>query len=251
MSIADRKEREREQRRTEITNAAEKLFFAMGYDNVTMDDIAKEVELNKATLYLYFKDKESLFFTVVLRGVAIQSALVKEREKKAGTGFEKVWEIGHALFSFARKYPDYNRAYNYFYSGRFNLDGVTHPDALTGSLGTILDSGPKFWRSAEMAANRASNEVAKQILELNYEVFVLLCNAIKSGIADGDFRQGLDPEEAAIVFTLLLESVPRMRPDLAVVLENKGIDQPKFARDIGDLMGFMLAGKDAAGKGKR
>jgi len=40
VSIAERKEREKEQRRNDITNAAEKLFFSRGYDSVSMDEIA-------------------------------------------------------------------------------------------------------------------------------------------------------------------------------------------------------------------
>ncbi len=113
---------------------------------------------------------------------------------------------------------------------------------------SIIDSGPRFWRVVDLAANRASGEVATQIVELNHEIFVLMCNAIKAGIADGAFRRDLNPAEAATVFTLLLESIPRMRPDLAKVLENQGIDERKFAMDIGDFIGFMLASKEKAKK---
>jgi len=250
MSIAERKEREKEQRRSDILGAAEKLFFARGYDNVTMDDIAKAVELNKATLYLYFRDKESLYFTVVLRGVTILNAWVRESESRAVSGSEKLWEIGRAYSSFAKEYPDYNRAYNYFYSGRFNLEGVTHPDELSGSLLQVMDSGPKFWKNAEMAANRASNEVAGQIVALNHEIFVLMCNAIKAGIEEGQFIPELEPGEAAVIFTLLLESVPRMRPDLAMVLDSKSIDRQKFARDVGDFMVLMLGSRGSPTKKK-
>lgn len=61
MSVVSRRQREKEQRRKDIIAAAEKLFFKKGYDNVSMNDIAKEVELSKATLYLYFDNKEALF----------------------------------------------------------------------------------------------------------------------------------------------------------------------------------------------
>jgi TetR/AcrR family transcriptional regulator len=204
MSIAERKEREKEQRRNDILSAAEKLFFARGYDSVTMDDIAKAVELNKATIYLYFKDKESLYFTVGLRGVTILNAWVRESEGRAVSGSEKLWEIGRAYSSFAKEYPDYNRAYNYFYSGRFGLEGVTRPDELSGSLLQVMDSGPRFWKNADMAANRASNEVAGQIVALNNGIFVLMCNAIKAGIEEGQFIPELDPEEAVGDFMVLM-----------------------------------------------
>jgi AcrR family transcriptional regulator len=240
MSISSRKEREKEQRRNDILQAAEKLFFARGYDNVTMDDIAKEVELNKATIYLYFFDKESLYYTVVLRGVQILNEMVKERERNATTGFDKLWEIGHAYFSFVKRHPDYNVVYSYFYSGRFDLTDLRHEYETPLSP---FDSGESFWRNVNWAANWASKEVARLIIDLNHEIFVLMCNAIKAGIEEGTFRRDLDPEEAAIVFSLLLESIPRMRPDLEKVLDGKGVGQRTFERDIGDFMGHMLMNK--------
>ena len=62
MTREERRQREKDQRCDDIINAAEKLFFSRGYDNVSMDEIAREVELSKSALYYYFKDKESLFF---------------------------------------------------------------------------------------------------------------------------------------------------------------------------------------------
>ena len=61
VSIKDRREREKEQRRNDILKAAEKLFLSREYDDVSMNDIAQEVELSKATIYLYFENKEELF----------------------------------------------------------------------------------------------------------------------------------------------------------------------------------------------
>ena len=71
MSITSRREREKQKRQNDIINAAEKVFFAKGYDNVTMEEIANEAEVNKALLYYYFKNKEALFFAVNLYGVKI------------------------------------------------------------------------------------------------------------------------------------------------------------------------------------
>ncbi len=249
MSIAERKEREKGQRRDNIINAAEKLFFSRGYDNVSMDDIAKDVELNKATLYLYFKNKEALFFAVVLRGVRILNALVKENVAKAGTGSEKLWEIGHAYFSFVKRHPDYNRVYNYFYSGRFNLADMMNVDEF--QMLSALDSPLKAWKNADIAANRANHEVAKQIIELNNEIFVITRYSISAGIEEGTFRANLDPEEAAVVFTLLLESIPEMRPDLKKALDGKGIDQLNFSRDLGNYINHMFMVKAVPSKNKR
>ena len=64
MGISERKEREKEQRRKDIIDSAEKVFFEKGLNNSTMDEVAKQAELSKGTLYLYFKSKEEIHFEI-------------------------------------------------------------------------------------------------------------------------------------------------------------------------------------------
>ena len=60
MGIYERKQREKEQRKIEIINAARKVFSNKGFNSATMEEIASEAELSPGTLYLYFKNKEEL-----------------------------------------------------------------------------------------------------------------------------------------------------------------------------------------------
>ncbi|MFO7751738.1 MAG: TetR/AcrR family transcriptional regulator [Desulfobacteraceae bacterium] len=60
MGIYERKRREREQRRTQILEAAKKVFSSKGFNSATMEEIAGEAELSPGTLYIYFKNKEEL-----------------------------------------------------------------------------------------------------------------------------------------------------------------------------------------------
>ncbi|UTB32280.1 MAG: TetR/AcrR family transcriptional regulator [Methanobacterium sp. ERen5] len=83
MSITNWRAREKQQRKDDILDAAEKLFFSKGYDNISMNDIAKEVGLNRATIYLYFDNKEELCLAIVLRGVQILNKLIKNQVKTA------------------------------------------------------------------------------------------------------------------------------------------------------------------------
>jgi AcrR family transcriptional regulator len=48
-----------------ITRAARDLFARLGWDKVTMNDIARQMGVSKASLYYYFVDKEALFRAVV------------------------------------------------------------------------------------------------------------------------------------------------------------------------------------------
>ncbi len=79
MSKNSRKERERENRRMEIVEAAERLFFANGFEGTTMDEIAKQAEFSKMTLYAYFKSKEELYHVVFVKGFRTRW-LLQEKE---------------------------------------------------------------------------------------------------------------------------------------------------------------------------
>jgi len=59
-----RQEEERDQRRQSILGAALKLFSQNGYKETKLTEIAKEARLGKATLYYYFPDKETIFWTI-------------------------------------------------------------------------------------------------------------------------------------------------------------------------------------------
>ena len=48
--------------------AAEKLFRTRQFHEIALDDVAQEADVGKGTLYLYFSDKEDLFFQTALAG---------------------------------------------------------------------------------------------------------------------------------------------------------------------------------------
>jgi len=49
-----------------IIQAALKIFYQRGYGSISVEDIAREAKVAKGTIYLYFKDKDELFFRSVL-----------------------------------------------------------------------------------------------------------------------------------------------------------------------------------------
>jgi AcrR family transcriptional regulator len=60
MGLSERKEREKHEMREMILDAARKLFVKEGFEQVTIRRIAEEIEYSPATVYLYFKDKDSI-----------------------------------------------------------------------------------------------------------------------------------------------------------------------------------------------
>lgn len=106
MGIAERKEREKQQRKEEIVQAAEDVFFSRGFEHSTMDDIAERAELSKGTLYLYFKSKEDLHMAVARRGIELLREVTLKASEKPGSALEKLQHMGWACVEFSRSHPD-------------------------------------------------------------------------------------------------------------------------------------------------
>lgn len=60
-----RSEQDKEQRRNSLLNAALNEFFNKGFNAARMEDIAKQANVSKGTLYLYFDNKQSLFKSLI------------------------------------------------------------------------------------------------------------------------------------------------------------------------------------------
>jgi len=67
--VLDKKELRKEQKRREILASAEQVFARQGFYVTTMEEIAAECGWSKGTLYLYFKSKEDLFFSIMIEKV--------------------------------------------------------------------------------------------------------------------------------------------------------------------------------------
>jgi AcrR family transcriptional regulator len=52
--------------RTRIIRAATKIFTEKGYQDASMDDIAKEIGVTKATLYSYFDSKKDIYNIIAM-----------------------------------------------------------------------------------------------------------------------------------------------------------------------------------------
>jgi AcrR family transcriptional regulator len=110
MGIAERKEREKQQRRKEILRAAEKVFHQKGFDRATMDDIADMAELSKGTLYLYFNSKENLHMAVARKAIHQLSGLTSEAVAQGGEVMELLLRMGQVCVRYADSNPDQMKA---------------------------------------------------------------------------------------------------------------------------------------------
>ncbi len=51
-------------KRSQILEGAGRVFSQLGFDATSMSDVAREAQVSKATLYVYFEDKEHLFTAI-------------------------------------------------------------------------------------------------------------------------------------------------------------------------------------------
>jgi TetR/AcrR family transcriptional regulator len=109
MGTTERKMREKERRRGQIVDSAEKIFLEKGLEGTTMEEIADAAELSKGTLYLYFKSKEELYFTVNMRGLRLLSGILASVIDNQLTAAENILELGRAYIKFSKDYPEYFR----------------------------------------------------------------------------------------------------------------------------------------------
>ncbi len=114
MGIKERKEREKEQRKQLIIDSAQKVFFSKGLIDSTMDDIAREAELAKGTLYLYFNSKEDIQYEVSLRGADLLYEKLARAVDKSLTGLENLLNIGWAFIDFSQKEKDFFNLFLFF-----------------------------------------------------------------------------------------------------------------------------------------
>jgi len=165
MGTIERKARERENRENMILDAAEQVFFSQGFDHSTMDDVAKNAELSKGSLYNYFKNKNELCIGIVGRSLRLVIQYMKKASIEKASGLNKISEVAKAFLLFKEENPEYYCALQSYkqHSGGCGIDS-------------------KFLNSS-MAENRHINE--------------LLVKLVKEGISDGSIREAVIPIKAA------------------------------------------------------
>jgi len=198
MGISERKIREKEQRRKEILDTAERLFFSHRYEDVSMDGIANNVELNKATLYLYFENKEALFAAIVLRGIGILENKYIECMEKQVPGTVKVALMGEAYYRFSQEQPDYLRLIHFYGSERFSKENPYTTEIGKG-YGTC-----------------------RRILQ----------EAVQEGIDDGSIRGDIDPFLISMYLMISFMGILSMEEKWKRVIETEGFSYEQYSREF-------------------
>jgi AcrR family transcriptional regulator len=165
MGIAERKEREKEQRRNDIIDAAENVFFSKGINLATMDEVAEKAELSKGTLYLYFKSKGDLYLAITQRALSLLADMFDEAIKQHSTGLDQIRAVGQAYYHYSQIHVNYFNTILHYEISQLEMDGV--------------------------------GETLLECHRLGQKVMLLVASTIETGIKDGTIRADLDPVNTA------------------------------------------------------
>lgn len=170
MGSNERKEQEKEIRRNDIINAAERIFFTKGYNDTTMDDVAEEAEYSKRTVYVYFNSKEQIYFEIMVRGYRLLIEMLKTNlhKNKALIAIENIKEMASTLYQFSNEYSEY--------------------------FGAIM----QYENSALDFQKGIPDHSKEECYVLGEQVLGYLTDALKKGIEEGSVRSDLNIKNAAL-----------------------------------------------------
>ena len=156
-----------EEKRKRILDAATTEFAQYGFENTSIQQIAKKAEISVGSVYKYFENKEELFAMVVKENLALLEELLLLHSSSDEDIMVKAESVLKELLRFSRKHPQLIKLYN----------------AITTS------NNVEFSR---MLAERVESISAKIYTEV-----------IKKAQLSGDVRSDIDPR----VFAFLLDNI--------------------------------------------
>lgn len=84
-------------RREEVISTAARAFVRKGFANTSMDEVANQLGISKATLYQYFKNKQEILYECHILSIQHGEAGLALAETTEGTGLDK-------LLAYLRRY---------------------------------------------------------------------------------------------------------------------------------------------------
>lgn len=94
-----------------IAQAAKEVFAERGYQRATLEEIAQRAGMSKATIYLYYKNKDDLFLQVVEERVNATTAATAQAAATTKTPLEKLGDIVRDKVAFYELERDFFRIY--------------------------------------------------------------------------------------------------------------------------------------------
>jgi len=201
-----RKVRKRAEREKRIVKVAEELILSKGFANTTIDEIAAKADVSKGAVYLHFKTKDDIYFSIASTALEIMLKMFQEAVIPHRTGLERFRAIGYAFYDFTKRYPEYS-----------------------GLLYDVNSPKPNQGLTSE-----------KSFQTLSQQIGVTMISSIEQGMQDGSIRPDVDSMAAALVISSSLQGLLRTIIDGKEMLRQRGLDEKSLIDFAIDLYGRSL-----------
>jgi len=123
LGIVERRKREKDLRREIAMDAAMAIYNEEGYHAITMEKIAERCEISRASLYLYFKNKDEILINAIVDHTEyftdILQDLYENREQLRDNLLQELWA---RFIDFYEKEPETFNASLYFQNSEMILN---------------------------------------------------------------------------------------------------------------------------------
>lgn len=106
-AIRHRQEGEKQELRQAILTAAGELFLECGYERFSLRKVAERIGYSPTTIYLYFRNKDDLLFTVVDEGFARFAQQLAAAAASTEDPWDRLIALGRAYVAFGLEHPVY------------------------------------------------------------------------------------------------------------------------------------------------
>jgi TetR/AcrR family transcriptional regulator len=115
LGITERKKRERDLKRELAMEAAMAIYDEEGYHAITMEKIAERCELSRASLYLYFKNKDEILINAIVEHTEYFTDLLQDLyDNRELLKYKLLEELWGRFILFYEKEPGTFNASSYF-----------------------------------------------------------------------------------------------------------------------------------------
>ena len=167
----------------EILEAARNRFAHYGFSKVTMEEIASDVEMGKASLYYYFPTKEDLFRSVIAQEINELQKNIESILQKTDSAAHKLQSYVEQRMIFFQKLINLGTlsVHSYFDSkSMFKKIFLDFAEVEIGLIKKIIEEG------------KQSNEFDKEICEETAEVFLHILQGLRCNVLRWSKGQGID-----------------------------------------------------------
>jgi AcrR family transcriptional regulator len=106
MGIRERRDRERQELRTDILAAARRIAFHEGWNAVSIRKIAEVIEYSPPTIYEHFTNKEAILLALMVEGVTLLIADLRRVQDTAADPQAALLAMARAYLQFAWQHPE-------------------------------------------------------------------------------------------------------------------------------------------------